>query len=48
MAPTRQEETNQKLNNDIISIHAKMDHIMPGHIQLNSQIDELTPLSNNS
>jgi hypothetical protein len=39
MAPTCQEETNQKLNNDIISIHAKMDH-MRDHLA--SQIVELT------
>jgi septation ring formation regulator EzrA len=50
MAPTRQEETNHKLNNDLTSLqakvnndiassHAKMDYI---HDELGRQIDEVT------
>jgi uncharacterized coiled-coil protein SlyX len=38
MAPTHQEKTNQKLNNDITVIHAKMDHIQE---QLSSRTKEL-------
>jgi low affinity Fe/Cu permease len=49
MAPTRQEETNQKLsidlvvvqaqvNRDILALHAKMDHIQD---QLSSEIKEV-------
>jgi uncharacterized coiled-coil protein SlyX len=38
MALTHQEETNQKLNNDITAIHAKVDHIKD---QLNIRMDEL-------
>jgi hypothetical protein len=38
MDPTRQDETNQKLNSDIFVIHAKVDYIQE---QLNSRIDEI-------